>query len=75
MFGKTGAGTNQFQGPYGIFVSTAGKIYVTDNINCRVVRIDNMSGKNWTTFGDCGSGSLQFNNPTGCSSIRPGRST
>ncbi|MGA3042287.1 MAG: choice-of-anchor D domain-containing protein [Bryobacteraceae bacterium] len=64
-FGTSGAGTNQFQSPYGISADTHGRIYATDNINCRVVRIDNMSGKNWTTFGACGSGNLQFNNPTG----------
>jgi streptogramin lyase len=64
-FGKTGAGTNQFQNPWGISVDASGRIYVTDNINCRVVRINNMSGKNWTALGTCGSGSLQFNNPTG----------
>jgi len=64
-FGKSGTGTNQFQSPYGIFVSAAGRIYITDSANCRVVRIDSMSGKNWTALGTCGSGSLQFNNPTG----------
>ena len=64
-FGKTGAGTNQFQGPYDISVDTSGRIYVTDSVNCRVVRIDNMSGKNWTALGACGPGNLQFNNPTG----------
>lgn len=64
-FGTPGAGTNQFQSPYGIFVNANGRIYVTDNLNCRVVRFDNMAGKNWTSFGSCGSGNLQFNNPTG----------
>jgi len=64
-FGKSGTGTNQFQGPYDISVDASGRIYVTDSVNCRIVRIDNMSGKNWTALGACGSGSLQFNNPTG----------
>jgi len=60
-----GTATNHFQEPYGIFVDASGRIFVTDNLNCRVVSFDNMAGKNWTSFGTCGSGNLQFNNPTG----------
>ena len=63
--GSFGAGSNQFNQPWGIAVDAAGKIYVTDGGNCRVVRMDDISGTNWTSFGQCGSGSLQFNNPTG----------
>jgi streptogramin lyase len=72
-FGTAGAGTSQFQSPYGIFVNPKGSIYVTDNLNCRVVRFDDMAGKNWTSFGTCGSGNLQFNNPTGLAVDSSGR--
>jgi sugar lactone lactonase YvrE len=46
-------------------VDSAGRIYVTDSGNCRVIPMDNMSGKNWTSLGTCGAGNQQFNNPTG----------
>lgn len=36
-FGSNGTGTNHFRLPWGIFVDAAGKIYVTNSTNCRVV--------------------------------------
>lgn len=36
------------------------RIYIADG-NDRIVRIDNMSGSNWTTFGSSGNGVNQFN--------------
>jgi streptogramin lyase len=63
--GKYGAGKNQFELPWGLFVTAAGKIYVTDSTTCRLVQMDDMSGTNWTSLGHCGSGSHQFNNPMG----------
>jgi streptogramin lyase len=32
-------------------VDTAGRIFVTDDFNARVVMMDDMAGKNWKTFG------------------------
>lgn len=40
------------------------KIYVIEYSNHRIARMDDMSGKNWTTFGSFGVGINQFNNPT-----------
>ena len=66
-FGSQGSGVGQFYGAYGIALDSAGRIYVADTYNCRVVRIDDMNGTNWTTFGDgiCASGQGEFNDPFG----------
>src|SRR2546427_12183861 len=43
----------------------AGQIFVADRNNNRIVRIDNMAGTGWTTFGSGGIGVNQFNHPQG----------
>jgi len=48
-------------------VDSAGRIYVADTYNSRIVRIDDMSGTNWTSFGTYGSDVAQFSNPSGIS--------
>jgi len=67
-------GTNQitcctqggFYGAFGIALDSAGRIYIADTYNCRIVRIDDMTGKNWTTYGGtCGSAQGQFYDPQG----------
>src|SRR5437016_237981 len=63
-FGGPGTGINQFQFISShIFVDSAGKIYVTDDGNNRVVRFDDMTGKNSVTLGTRGGGINQFNLP------------
>jgi sugar lactone lactonase YvrE len=69
-FGSSGSSTNQFLSPAGIFVtSTVGSmtsgIYVTDTGNNRIVRMDNITGANWSYYGSSGNGVGQFNSPTG----------
>jgi hypothetical protein len=63
-FGSAGSGVNQFGGAAGrigdVAVDATGRIYITDPGNNRIVRIDNMSGAGWTTFGTAGSGVGQF---------------
>jgi hypothetical protein len=41
------------------------RIYVSDNGNNRIVRMDDMTGAGWTAFGSVGSGTDQFNSPAG----------
>jgi hypothetical protein len=56
-------GTNQiaFSGPQQFFypstlaVDAQGRIYVADGY-CRIIRVDDLNGTNWTTYGSCGSG-------------------
>ena len=65
-FGSQGSGVGQFYGAYGIAPDSAGRIYVADTYNCRIVRIDDMKGTNWITYGGtCGSAQGQFANPSG----------
>jgi streptogramin lyase len=75
--GDFGNGVNQFNGPWGIFVEHKnpavlspldfgwGSIYVTDSLNNRVVRMNDMTGAGWTTIGTQGAGVKQFNTPAG----------
>src|SRR5436309_13226473 len=41
------------------------KIYVADESNNRIVRMDDMTGAGWTPFGTSGSGPNQFRFPVG----------
>jgi streptogramin lyase len=62
--GTCGSGTLQFNGQAafvgGVFVDTAGRIYVADAGNSRLVRMNDMSGNGWVTLGTFGSGTGQF---------------
>jgi DNA-binding beta-propeller fold protein YncE len=51
--------------PFDVVLDTDGKIYVADTTNNRITRMDDMTGKNWTTFGAGGSGLNQFRFPRG----------
>src|SRR2546426_683884 len=64
-FGTPGNGVNQFAGPTGISLDSAGKIYVVDARNSRLVRVNEMTGTGWMTFGTHGSGANQFTFPYG----------
>jgi len=61
LTGRNGVG--QFNKPDGIAVDDSGRIYVTDTENDRIVRIDDMTGAGWTTFGTQGNGVNQVNDP------------
>ena len=52
--------------PTGIAVDRSGRIYVTQcSSNHRLVRMDDMSGANWTVFGSGGTGFGNFASPMG----------
>jgi Abnormal spindle-like microcephaly-assoc'd, ASPM-SPD-2-Hydin/NHL repeat len=75
-YGSQGSGTGQFYGAYGIAIDPAGRIYIADTYNCRIVRIDDLQGTNWTVYpgsGGCGSGTGQFTSPTGIAIDSMGR--
>src|SRR5271165_4028709 len=68
--GTTGSGVNQFHfsaacGIGSIAIGPDKRIYIADAGNNRIVRIDDMTGANWTTFGTMGSGVNNFNAPLG----------
>ena len=64
-FGTVGSGVGQFIMPRRVFVDGAGRIYVADWGNGRIVRLDDMGGAGWTTFGVEGWGDGQFIMPHG----------
>ena len=53
-FGSKGTGANQFNGPVGIYVDGADRIYVADAGNARIVRMNDMKGAGWMTLGNTG---------------------
>jgi len=65
-FGSEGNGVGRFYGAYGIALDSAGAIYIADTYNCRVVRMNDMTGTGWTTYGGtCGASPGQFSSPNG----------
>ncbi len=63
-FGSSGSGVGQFSLPLDIAIHE-GKIYILDSLNHRIVRIDNLNGDGWISFGSLGAGTNQFNTPEG----------
>jgi sugar lactone lactonase YvrE len=52
--------------PSGICTDRAGRIYVTESSsNHRVIRMDDMTGANWTVLGTGGAGEREFASPMG----------
>jgi DNA-binding beta-propeller fold protein YncE len=66
-FGSYGTGIGKFNGDSGIFVDSANnKLYIVDQGNSRVVKMDSGTGgttlgANWQTFGSVGSGTGKSN--------------
>lgn len=51
--------------PSSVALDADGRIYVTDNANNRIVRMDSISGAGAVPFGTTGAGNGQFSDPTG----------
>jgi DNA-binding beta-propeller fold protein YncE len=49
-FGETGSGRGRFSQPMDIALDEAGRIYVADMGNRRIVRIDELDGSGWTEY-------------------------
>lgn len=71
--GSAGSGTMQFNQPVDVAIDSQGRIYVADWAQSRIVRFDDFSGANWTTFGTSGSGEGQFGNPSAIALDSAGR--
>ncbi len=71
--GGPGDGKLQLSGPSGVAVDSGGRIYVADQGNSRVVRMDDMTGAGWAVFGDMGSGEKQLYLPGGVTVGADGR--
>lgn len=71
-FGRPGKGRGQFNYPCGICIDTKDRIYITDTSAemgpkaNRVIRMDDMTGKNWQVFD-------LLEEPTGVAADKPGR--
>jgi len=64
-YGKPGKGKGQFNNASGIAMDSGGRIYIADTHNNRIVKIDDLSGSNWETFGDQGIPTEQLRVPAG----------
>ena len=60
-----GDGEKEFGAVGSVAVDTAGRIYVTDPQNGRVVRMNNMAGGGWLAVGTRGHGTSQLARPNG----------
>lgn len=67
------SGTIHLKNPAGVAIDTQGHIFVADQGNSRIIRMDDMSGSGWTSFGSFGSGVNQFINPAGVAVDAQGR--
>jgi hypothetical protein len=65
-FGTQGEGKGHFGSPGSVFLDEAGHIYIGDNVQSvhgatpRLVRMDDMTGKNWISFDPVGLGKEPF---------------
>ncbi len=79
FFGEQGGGVGQFDRPTGVSVDPSGRIHVADTGNGRLVRLDDIEGSGWTTYGQRLASSAElsqagrFAEPTGIAVGTDGR--
>jgi DNA-binding beta-propeller fold protein YncE len=74
LLGSKGTGKFQFSFPRGIAVDASGEhVYITDEVNYRVVRMKSDLASSWTTLGSRGNGSRQFISPQAIATDSSGR--
>jgi DNA-binding beta-propeller fold protein YncE len=66
-WGHTGSGDGQFNGPWNAAFDSRDNVYVIDQRNSRVQKLDS-NGTFMTKWGTYGSGDGQFRNPMGIAS-------
>jgi len=67
-YGTEGDGIGEFDFSWdgsSIVVGADGKIYIVDNMNNRIVRINDMTGDGWITYGNEGSREGELDSPFG----------
>jgi hypothetical protein len=64
-YGSYGSGINQFNEVQGVAFDSLGRMYVCDDQNGRIVRVDDFFGTGWISYGTRGSGIGQFSEPCG----------
>src|SRR5262245_14800839 len=63
--GPRGSGIGQFRGPESIFTDDAGRIYIADSGNNRIVRVNDMTGAGWVTLESGSSAADRLDDPAG----------
>lgn len=66
VYGTRGSGEGEFYNPRDLTFDREGRLIITDAGNSRLVRIDDMTGANWTEFGRLGKGKREFSWPWSC---------
>lgn len=72
-FGTFGSGTGNLSSPMSVAFDSAGRIYIGDAGNQRIVRMDDMNGTNWVSYGIHGSGAGNFASSVGIAVAPDGR--
>jgi DNA-binding beta-propeller fold protein YncE len=63
LTGKNIAALSGFGGATGVAFDAQGRMYVADRGNYRIVRVDDMAGAGWVTYGSCCTGVGRFWDP------------
>ncbi|MGO9308170.1 MAG: chitobiase/beta-hexosaminidase C-terminal domain-containing protein [Spirochaetia bacterium] len=71
--GALGSGAGQLKYPAGVIVDAQGRLYVVDQGNSRIVRVNDMDGTGWTVLDGAEHGVNRFKSPAGAAVDAEGR--